>query len=260
MDRRMQGMVAFVTGAGSGIGLACAARFAQEGAAVAGFDLQGESAFAEVAAGGSFHAGDVTDAAALASAVEATLARHGRIDVLVTAAGIADAGPVHLVEEKAWDRVLDINLKGTFLSIKAVLPAMMAQRAGSIVTIASIEGIVGCEGGSSYNASKGGVVLLTRNVAMDYARLGIRCNAICPGFIETPLLRNTVGHDFMRDYRESIRAETKMQRFGAPGEIAAVAFFLAGSDSSYMTGQALVVDGGYTAGHSHGLVELMGLS
>jgi NAD(P)-dependent dehydrogenase (short-subunit alcohol dehydrogenase family) len=260
MDRRMQGMVAFVTGAGSGIGLACAARFVREGAAVAGFDLQGGSAFAEVAAGGSFHAGDVTDAAALAAAVQATLARHGRIDVLVTAAGIADAGPVHLVEEGAWDRVLDVNLKGTFLSIKAVLPAMMAQRAGSIVTISSIEGIVGSEGGSSYNASKGGVVLLTRNVAMDYARLGIRCNAICPGFIDTPLFRNTVGHDFMKDYRESIRAQTKMQRFGKPEEIAAVAFFLAGADSSFMTGQSLVVDGGYTAGHSHGLVELMGLT
>ena len=98
MDRRMQGMVAFVTGAGSGIGLACAARFVREGATVAGFDLQGGSAFAEVAAGGSFHAGDVTDAAALAAAVGATLTQHGRIDVLVTAAGIADAGPVHLVE------------------------------------------------------------------------------------------------------------------------------------------------------------------
>jgi NAD(P)-dependent dehydrogenase (short-subunit alcohol dehydrogenase family) len=260
MDRRMQGMVALVTGGGSGIGLACAARFAREGAAVAGFDLQGADAFAQVLPDGLFHVGDVTDAAALAQAVEATLARHERIDVLVTAAGIADAGPVHLVEEGAWDRVLDVNLKGTFLSIKAVLPAMMAQRAGSIVTISSIEGIVGSEGGSSYNASKGGVVLLTRNVAMDYARLGIRCNAICPGFIDTPLFRNTVGHDFMRDYRESIRTQTKRQRFGRPEEIAAVAFFLAGTDSSFMTGQALVVDGGYTAGHSHGLVELMGLT
>lgn len=260
MDRRMEGMVALVTGAGSGIGLACAARFAHEGAAVAGFDLQGESAFAGVVPDGLFRAGDVTDAMALAGAVEATLARHGRIDVLVTAAGIADAGPVHMVEESAWDRVLDVNLKGTFLTIKAVLPAMMAQRSGSIVTISSIEGIIGSEGGSSYNASKGGVVLLTRNVAMDYARLGIRCNAICPGFIDTPLFRNTVGHDFMKDYRESIRTQTKMQRFGKPEEIAAVAFFLAGADSSFVTGQALVVDGGYTAGHSHGLVELMGLT
>jgi NAD(P)-dependent dehydrogenase (short-subunit alcohol dehydrogenase family) len=259
-DGRMQGMVALVTGAGSGIGRACCARFVREGARVAGFDLQGEAAFREVAADGLFHGGDVTDAAALARAVDETLATFGRLDVLVTAAGIADAGPVHLVEENAWDRVLDINLKGTFLSIKAVLPAMMRQRAGSIVTIASIEGVVGSEGGSSYNASKGAVVLLTRNVAMDYARLGIRCNAICPGFIDTPLFRATTGHDFMRDYVASIRAETKMQRFGQPEEIASVAFFLAGGDSAFMTGQALVVDGGYTAGHSHGLVELMGLT
>jgi NAD(P)-dependent dehydrogenase (short-subunit alcohol dehydrogenase family) len=259
MDKRLTDTVALVTGAGSGIGRACAARFVAEGARVAGFDLQGEAAFREAAPEGLFHAGDVTDAAALAACVEATLAAFGRIDVLVTAAGIADAGPVHMVEEPAWDRVLDVNLKGTFLAIKAVLPAMMQQRAGSIVTIASIEGVVGSEGGSSYNASKGGVVLLTRNVAMDYARMGIRCNAICPGFIDTPLFRATTGHDFMRDYVASIRAETKMQRFGRPEEIASVAFFLASEDASFMTGQSLVVDGGYTAGHSHGLVELMGL-
>lgn len=259
----MHGLVAVVTGAGSGIGLACAARFAREGAQVVGIDSRAEASGFDGAiaagAGGFLARADVTRAGELADAIELARERCGRIDVLVTAAGIAEAGPVHLVGEDTWDRVLDVNLKGTFLSIKAVLPLMIAQRSGSIITIASIEGVVGSEGGSAYNASKGGVVLLTRNVAMDYARLGIRCNAISPGFIDTPLLQQTVGHDFMQDYRASIIAETKMRRFGRPEEIAGVAFFLAGPDASYMTGQNLVVDGGYTAGHSHGLVELMGL-
>ena len=178
---------------------------------------------------------------------------------LVTAAGIADAGPVHMVEAAAWDRVLDINLKGTFLAAKAVLPSMIEQRSGSIITIASVEGLVGSEGGSSYNASKGGVVLLTKNMAMDYAKLGIRVNAICPGFIDTPLLRATLDHDFMADYKAEVLRETKLGRFGKPEDIAGAAFFLASDDAAFVTGQALAVDGGYTAGHGHGLVELMGL-
>jgi len=259
-DQRLQGLGAIVTGGASGIGLACAQRFSREGARVAVIDIQGGDALAEVLPEAMFLQADVTDADAMNRCATAIQQSFGSIDVLVTAAGIADAGPVHLIEEKAWERVIDINLKGTFLSIKAVLPAMMAQRSGSIITVASIEGVVGSEGGSAYNASKGGVVLLTRNVAMDYARLGIRCNAICPGFIDTPLLRSTIGHEFMRDYQDSIRAETKMQRFGRAEEMAGVAFFLASQDSSFMTGQALVADGGYTAGHSHGLVELMGLT
>jgi NAD(P)-dependent dehydrogenase (short-subunit alcohol dehydrogenase family) len=134
---------------------------------------------------------------------------------------------------------------------------MAAQRSGSIITIASVEGINGTEGGSAYNASKGGVVLLSKNVAMDYGRMGVRCNAICPGFIETPMLNDVM--DLMPELREDIVQETKMGRFGKPEEIAGAAYFLASDDSSYVTGHALVVDGGYTAGHSHGIVQMLGL-
>ena len=256
VDQRLQGKVALLTGAASGIGLACAERFRAEGAVVVGCDLN------EAHGDGfdSFTAGlDVRDAAAQQAWVEAAVAEFGRIDVLVTAAGIGDAGPVHMLEEEAWDRVLDINLKGTMLSTKAVLPTMMEQGSGSIVTVASVEGIEGCEGGSSYNASKGGVILLTKNLAIDYARKGIRCNCICPGFIDTPLLRQVMDMEGLENFRESVRNQHKLGRFGRPEEIAGAAFFLASSDSSFVTGQNLVVDGGYTAGHSHGLVEMMGL-
>ena len=153
--------------------------------------------------------------------------------------------------------VLDINLKGTYLSIKAVIDQMISQRSGSIITVASVEGINGTEGGSAYNASKGGVVLLSKNVAIDYGRLGIRCNTICPGFIETPLFDSVM--DAMPDFKADIKKQIKLGRFGRAEEIAGAACFLASDDASYMTGQSLVVDGGYTAGHSHGIVELMGL-
>jgi NAD(P)-dependent dehydrogenase (short-subunit alcohol dehydrogenase family) len=133
----------------------------------------------------------------------------------------------------------------------------MSQRSGSIITIASVEGINGTEGGSAYNASKGGVVLLSKNVAIDYGRMGIRCNAICPGFIETPMLEDVM--QAMPEFRADIGRQVKLGRFGQPAEIAGAALFLASDDASYVTGQSLIVDGGYTAGHSHGIVELMGL-
>lgn len=261
---RMDGKVAVVTGAASGIGFESALRFAREGASVVGLDLE-ESAdwkrVADAAPAAVFHSVDVRDEAAQVEAARATVASLGRIDALVAAAGVAGGGPVHLLDTEEWQRVQDVNLKGTFLSAKAVLPQMLSQRSGSIVTIASVEGIEGAEGGSTYNASKGGVILLTKNLAMDYGRMGIRANCVCPGFIDTPLFRQVVGGDsFPAEIRERIREQHQLGRFGRPEEVAAAVCFLGSDDASFVSGVALPVDGGFLAGHHVGVVDLMGLS
>jgi NAD(P)-dependent dehydrogenase (short-subunit alcohol dehydrogenase family) len=166
---------------------------------------------------------------------------------------------VHLLPAEEWDRVVDVNLKGTFLVAKHAAAAMVAQGSGSIVNIASIEGLEGTEGGSAYNASKGGVVLLTKNMAIDYGRIGIRVNCICPGFIETPMMAAVMENEGMKTYRDRWLEEHKLGRFGQPSEIAAAALFLASDDASFVTGHALVVDGGFTAGMRAGVLEGLGL-
>jgi NAD(P)-dependent dehydrogenase (short-subunit alcohol dehydrogenase family) len=260
---RLEGRVAIITGAASGIGLACAARFADEGAVVVGVDASAApTAWQQIeksAPACAYHVVDVRDGAAQQQVADQTAADHGRIDVLLTAAGVAGGGPVHLISEEEWDRTQDINLKGTFLSVKSVLPSMLEQRSGSIITIASVMGLEGTEGGSSYNASKGGVVLLTKNLCCDYGRRGIRANAICPGFIETPMFDSVVGLEGLEEFADKIRDQHKLGRFGQPEEIAGAAFFLASDDSSFVSGQALAVDGGFTAGHRFGYTTLMGL-
>jgi NAD(P)-dependent dehydrogenase (short-subunit alcohol dehydrogenase family) len=255
---RLDGRVALVTGASSGIGLACARRYADEGASVVGLDLGVAPPDADGWAG--FHTADVTDEAAVEAAVRAVVSDLGRLDIVLNAAGVAGGGPVHLVELSEWERVLRVNLTGTFLVCKHALAPMVEQRAGSIVNIASIEGIEGTEGGSAYNASKGGVVLLTKNLAIDYGRAGIRVNAICPGFIETTVMFESVmGMEGLSHVREQYRDAHKLGRFGRPEEIAGAAFFLASDDSSFVTGHALVVDGGFTAGMRTGVLEPLGL-
>jgi NAD(P)-dependent dehydrogenase (short-subunit alcohol dehydrogenase family) len=253
----LEGKVVLITGAGSGIGAACADRIEAEGGVAVRTDVVLPDGRDDVLPL------DVTDEAATAEVVASVVADHGRLDGLITSAGVAVGGPVHLVEASDWQRVIDINLTGTFYSCKHAAAAMLQQERvdderGSIVTIASIEGLEGGALTGPYNASKGGVVLLTKNMCIDFGRQGIRANTICPGFIETPLVEGVfalVGEDAL----EATRQEHKLRRLGRPEEIAAAGAFLLSSDSSFVSGHTLVVDGGYTAGRDHGFTTLVGL-
>jgi len=240
---RLEGKVALVTGAASGIGAACARRFTDEGARVGGIDVAVPDAHPCAA----FAAADVRDAAAVQGAVGAIVEQLGAVDVLVNAAGVSSFGTADTIDEAEWSRVLDINLKGTWLVSRAVVPGMVAKRAGSIVNLASVEGVEGGQAQTAYNASKGGVVLLTRSMAVDYGAHNVRVNCLCPGMIETPMtaplkdLGLTPVLDWFRD-------QHLLGRVGKPEEVAAAALFLASDDASFVTGHALVVDGGLTAG------------
>jgi NAD(P)-dependent dehydrogenase (short-subunit alcohol dehydrogenase family) len=247
--------VAVVTGAGSGIGRAVAELLAEEGARVAAVDEHEEAALAVEraigAVGGSARGfgADVTDEEAVERTTMAITTDWGGIDVLVTCAGISVGGTVTATPPGVWDRVFQVNVRGTYLWIKAVLPSMTARRRGSIITVGSQLALAGGRGNASYIASKAAVIALTRTVALDHAADGIRANVLIPGAIQTPMLERSFARQADPELaRERSRSRHPMGRFGSAREVAQAALYLASDDSSFSTGSLLVVDGGWLAG------------
>ena len=251
---KLESRVAIITGGGSGIGRASALLFAKEGASVAIIDRD-EAGAAEtvrlIRAGGGTAMARVGDVGKVGSAdadAAAILADWGRLDVLMTSAGFSCGGTVTTTDPADWDAVINVNIGGTWLWSRAVIPTMQAQKKGSIITLASQLAIAGGRGSSAYIAAKGAILSLTRTMALDYAADGIRVNAIAPGAVETPLLARGFGRrPDPVSAKEGSRIRHAMQRFGRPEEIAEAALYLASDASTFSTGTTLVVDGGWLA-------------
>lgn len=251
---RIAGKVCVVTGAGSGIGRASAIRLAEEGGLVLCTDLNGATAretaeLARSAGGGaSSKQVDVSDSSAVDAMIAGAVEQYGRLDVLVNNAGVNIPGVLHEVADEVIERTLAVNVKGQIYGCRAAIPHMLAGGGGSIVNISSVNGLVSEPFLAVYSASKGASVMLTKGVALDYAKLGIRCNVICPGWVDTPInyahaeMLGGLAHVY-----ETIGSFQPIGRPGEPREIANVVLFLASDETSFMTGSVLAVDGGMTS-------------
>jgi len=246
---RLKDKVALVTGGASGIGRATAELFAREGARVAVADNSTDgsgTAEAIKAAGGEAISVqvDVSDSGQVAKMVGAALQAYGRIDILFNGAGILYYGTVLETDEQAWNRVISINLTGTYLCCRAVLPHMIRQGGGSIINVASTVGAHdACANAVAYVTSKGGVTLFTKAVAIDHAKQGVRVNALVPGATDTPMIRKAITPEALA----ALAASHPIGRLGRPEELAKAVLFLASDDASFVTGTAMYVDGGQAA-------------
>lgn len=245
---RLGGKRALVTGGGSGIGAAIAQRFAAEGASVLVVDRDAAAEQRVRAAGAQFAHGDVRRAADLDAAVDRARTLMGGIDVVVANAGYELLGDALELTLDDWDAHQAVMLRGVYATFRAALPVMIAQGGGSLIALGSNLSFVGLERFTSYLAAKAGVLGLVRGVAIDFARHGVRANALCPGPTLTPLIkRQLVGVEDPEGLLRTWGDSTILKRLGRPEEIAAGAVFLASDESSFMTGSSLVLDGGYTA-------------
>jgi NAD(P)-dependent dehydrogenase (short-subunit alcohol dehydrogenase family) len=247
---RVEGRACVVTGAGSGIGRAIAVRLAEEGGRVICADVNGDAAeeTASSIGGAEATATDVSDPRQVDAMIARCVELHGRVDVLVNNAGVNIPGVLHEVTDEVIDKTLAVNVKGPIYGCRAAIPHMLSGGGGSIVNISSVNGIVSEPFLSVYSASKGAVVMLTKGIALDYAKQGIRCNAICPGWVDTPI--NYPHAEMLGGLQHVYDTIDSFQPIGRPGrpeEIAHVALFLASDEASFMTGSIVSADGGMTA-------------
>jgi dihydroanticapsin dehydrogenase len=243
-----------ITGAGSGMGLASALLFAKEGAKVVmvDLDLSRTERISNAAHGiqESFSIkADVTNSTQVKEAVESAVRRFGRLDVLFCVAGIVSFGNVVNLTEEEWDRVIDTNLKSMFLCAKHTIPYMVKQGGGSIVNMSSVSGLVAGTDEAAYDASKAGIIMLTKAIAVDFGSKGIRANCICPASTDTPFLRRyaELTPDSQKFLDETAKMNVAIRRLIKPEEVANLALYLASDESSAVTGASIIIDGGYTS-------------